>query len=361
MTPDYTHSLYIGRFQPFHLGHAQMLAHALQVAQRCIVVIGSAHQAATPKNPFDWAMRAQMIRQSLTPEQAARVDFIALRDYYDGDRWARVLREAVHALAPAPARVALISHYKDASSAYLKWFPEWETVAFGRQNAIDATPLRTAFYDAIIEGAPPAQALQTMLPALPAGTRAVLTPWAAQPGPAHELSQEWKKLCEVRQAWSHSPYAPIFVSVDCVVTCQEHVLLIERDRRPGAGLMALPGGFLEEHEHLQAAALRELREETGLVIDLDDPDVRLDGVRVFDHPQRSERGRVITHAYAIRLNAQTLPDVQGGDDARSARWVPIGELCALEPRLHNDHFHILDTFLGLLDDAPVPAISATRV
>ena len=361
MTPAYTHSLYIGRFQPFHLGHAQMLAHALQVAPRCIVVIGSAHQAATPKNPFDWALRAEMIRRSLPPDQAARIDFIALRDYYNGDRWARALRDAVHALVDAPARVALISHYKDASSAYLKWFPEWETVGFGRQNAIDATPLRTAFYDAILQGKPPAQALEAMLPALPEGSRQVLTQWAAQAAPALELAQEWQKLCEVRQAWSHSPYAPIFVSVDCVVICQDHVLLIERDRRPGAGLMALPGGFLEEHELLQTAALRELREETGLVIDLDDPTVQLEGVRVFDHPQRSERGRVITHAYAIRVAAQALPDVRGGDDARSARWVPIGELCTLEPCLHNDHFHILDTFLGLLDDAPVQAISATRV
>lgn len=361
MTSAFTHSLYIGRFQPFHLGHAQMLAHALALAPRCIVVIGSAHQAATPRNPFDWEMRAAMIRRSLPADLADRLDLVPLRDYYDGDRWAGALRAAVEARASAPSRVALVSHIKDASSAYLRWFPEWETVAFPRQNALDATPLRTAFYDAINGGDEPARALQAMLADLPEGCGQVLLDWVAQPQPAHELAQEWAKLCEVRQAWSHSPYAPIFVSVDCVVRCQGHVLLIERDRRPGAGLMALPGGFLEEHESLQAAALRELDEETGLTLAWSDPQVQLKAVRVFDHPQRSERGRVITHAYFIDLDAPALPAVKGGDDARSAQWVPVTALPALEARLHNDHFHILDTFLGLLTDSPAARghVSAT--
>ena len=348
MTPAYTHSLYIGRFQPFHLGHAQMLAHALSVAPRCIVVIGSAHQSPTPKNPFDWETRADMIKGSLTPQDAARVDIVPLRDYYDGERWAQALRDAVQNVAGESAQVALISHYKDASSAYLRWFPQWHTVAFARQNAIDGTPLRTRFYDAILHGESPVRALQTIEDALPQGTQKVLANWAAQENLAHEMAQEWQKLCEVRQAWSHSPYDPIFVSVDCVVKCRDHVLLIERDRRPGAGLMALPGGFLEADEFLQDAALRELREETGLTLSFTDADVTLDAVRVFDHPQRSERGRVITHAYAITLQAAALPAVHAGDDARSARWVPTGELPALEARMHNDHFHILDTFLDLL-------------
>lgn len=348
MTPAYTHSLYIGRFQPFHLGHAQMLAHALTIAPRCIVVIGSAHQAATPKNPFDWETRAEMIRNSLTPQDAARVDIVPLRDFYDGERWAQALRSAVQIAAGESAQVALISHYKDASSAYLRWFPHWQTVAFPRQNAIDGTPLRTGFYDAILQGEAPLLALQTIADSLPTGTKKVLTDWIAHTDDAQEMAEEWKKLYEVRQAWSHSPYDPIFVSVDCVVKCRDHVLLIERDRRPGAGLMALPGGFLEADEFLQDAALRELSEETGVALSFADASVALDEVRVFDHPQRSERGRVITHAYAITLQASALPALQAGDDARSARWVPISELPALEPRMHNDHFHILDTFLRLL-------------
>lgn len=355
MSHSYSHSIYIGRFQPFHLGHAQMLAQALAVAQRCIVVIGSAHQAATPKNPFDWQMRVDMIRRSLPPEEAARVDFLPLRDYYDGDRWAHALRGGVDKLIARHAgpdsqevKVALISHFKDASSAYLRWFPEWETVAFPRQNEIDATPLRNAFFEAIHDGATPAQALTNLLPALAQGTQQTLRQWVQDPQAAITLAQEWDTLRQARLAWSHSPYTPIFVTVDAVVQCQDHVLLVQRDRMPGAGLMALPGGFIEAHERLDQAVLRELVEETGLDLTPAQAAQARVGSAVFDHPDRSERGRCITHGYHFKLANTDLPAVRGGDDARTAQWVPITQLAQLEPSMHNDHFHILDTFLRIL-------------
>ena len=144
MPPPYPYraGVFIGRCQPYHLGHAQMLERALECVETCIVVLGSAHQAPTPKNPFSWEIRAQMIRRSLAPEQAKRVLFLPLRDYYDGDRWAEALRNGVAQTIDVRAvSVALVSHYKDASSAYLRWFPQWHTLAFPRQNAIDATPL----------------------------------------------------------------------------------------------------------------------------------------------------------------------------------------------------------------------------
>jgi bifunctional NMN adenylyltransferase/nudix hydrolase len=42
-----------------------------------------------------------------------------------------------------------------------------------------------------------------------------------------------------------------------------------------------------------------------------------------------------------------LPEIAGGDDAAEARWVPIAELPSLEEQFHDDHFHILDSFLGI--------------
>lgn len=112
--------------------------------------------------------------------------------------------------------------------------------------------------------------------------------------------------------------------------------------------MALPGGFIEAHERLDRAVLRELVEETGLDLTPSEAADALVGSSVFDHPDRSERGRCITHAYHFKLDRAALPTVVGGDDARSAQWVPITQLAQLEPRLHNDHFHILDTFLRIL-------------
>ena len=52
----------VGRFQPFHEAHLALLTRALTVASRCVVIIGFAFQARTPKNPFTWKERAEMIR-----------------------------------------------------------------------------------------------------------------------------------------------------------------------------------------------------------------------------------------------------------------------------------------------------------
>jgi bifunctional NMN adenylyltransferase/nudix hydrolase len=130
--------------------------------------------------------------------------------------------------------------------------------------------------------------------------------------------------------------------VDAVVRALGHVLLITRGHRPGAGQTALPGGFLEPGESLESGARRELAEETGVA--LDEAPVR---EAVFSHPGRSLRARIVTHAFLYEPDWTVLPPVEGKDDAGSARWVRQAELSAMEDRFFEDHFHILDVFLGI--------------
>ena len=125
------------------------------------------------------------------------------------------------------------------------------------------------------------------------------------------------------------------------------MLLIERGRAPGKGLMALPGGFIEQRETAYQSALRELHEETGLALPPDTMQRSLCAAQVFDHPDRSQRGRTITHVHYFDLAERELPPVRAGDDAAKAMWVAIDRLTALEDRFLDDHFHILDRFLGL--------------
>jgi bifunctional NMN adenylyltransferase/nudix hydrolase len=68
---------------------------------------------------------------------------------------------------------------------------------------------------------------------------------------------------------------------------------------------------------------------------------------VFDHPDRSLRGRTITHAHYFDLGERELPEVQADDDAQAVEWVPVEKLLSLEDQFHDDHFHMLDHFLGL--------------
>ncbi len=114
------------------------------------------------------------------------------------------------------------------------------------------------------------------------------------------------------------------------------VLLVRRRGEPFAGRWAIPGGFVEEDESLDAAAARELREETGVA------DVYLEQLYTFGEPHRDPRGRVISVAYYALLRHP--PAATAGDDAADARWFPLRGL----PPLAFDHAEILDYALSRL-------------
>lgn len=342
----YDVSVCIGRFQTFHHGQLALLHRALASAPLCIVALGSAHQARTPKNPFTWQERAEMIRLALPEADRGRVRFLPVRDYYDQERWVGAVRQGVIELAGATPATSfvLVGHFKDATSQYLEGFPGWTLDALPLQGKIDASALRDAYFGNA------GSALDATLAALvgqaPASTLAFLRAWAALPYFA-QLAQEWEMLRQDKAGWAGAPYPPVFVTVDAVVQCGGCVLLIERGHAPGKGLFAVPGGFIEQRETVYQSAVRELVEETGFPLPEGELQQALKAVHVFDHPDRSLRGRVITHAHFFDLGARSLPEVQGGDDAASAQWVPIGQLAGMEDQFHDDHFHMLDFFFSL--------------
>ncbi|MBL8484271.1 MAG: bifunctional nicotinamide-nucleotide adenylyltransferase/Nudix hydroxylase [Rhodocyclaceae bacterium] len=341
-------SVYIGRFQPFHGGHAALLRRALAAAELCVVVIGSAFQARSPKNPFTWQERAEMIRLAAAEVDRERLLFLPVRDYYDGDRWTAAVRRGVaDALAGrsiAAQNIALFGHFKDASSDYLNGFADWQLHGLERQSAANATAIRNAYFAGA--GGDIEAALAALVEQAPPATLAFLRAWAELPHYA-ALAQEWRCLRDYRASWAAAPYPPVFVTVDAVVHCAGRVLLVRRGQAPGKGLYALPGGFIEQNETVYESALRELREETAL--GLLEMSLRqcLKQVRVFDHPERSQRGRTITHAHYFDLGSRELPEVHAGDDAAGAEWLPVAQLPALEAGFLDDHFHILDYFFGL--------------
>lgn len=338
MSQSFDVAVLIGRFQPFHNGHAALLATALAKAARVVVVLGSAHAARNARNPFTWEERAAMIGAMLDATQRERVAFLPQRDCYDDRRWAAAVATTVGRAVTPGARIALVGHLKDASSDYLKRFPGWSFIAVAQQGEIDATALRRIFFEgedktamqALLGGLVPPSVLHYLL-----GWRG-LAPYAA-------LRGEHTAIEESRRIWGSGP----FITVDAVVTAAGHVLLVERGRAPGKGLWALPGGFLDGRERVLQGAIRELREETGFALLDAELEAALKGVAVFDHPDRSARGRTVTHAHYFALECARLPEVAGADDAASAFWLPIGELAANESRLFEDHFNILDHFLGL--------------
>ena len=343
----------VGRFQPFHKAHLMLLQRALEAAPQCVVVIGSAYQARTPKNPFTWSERAEMIRLALPEADRERVRFMPVRDYYDEARWVRAVREGVAALTHADQgrdqpKVGLVGHQKDATSDYLRGFPGWTLISAERLDGSDGTHLRDALF--ACEPSQVEATLAALVDQAPPTTLGFLRAWVELPF-FDAMAIEWRMLREYKDAWRSAPYAPVFVTVDAVVRCAGRVLLIQRGKAPGRGLYAVPGGFIEQRETAYQSALRELAEETHLK--LLDATMRqcLRSSAVFDHPDRSLRGRTITHAFCFDLGERELPEVRADDDAQSVEWVPIDRLSRLEDRFHDDHFHMLDHFLGLTTES----------
>jgi bifunctional NMN adenylyltransferase/nudix hydrolase len=125
-----------------------------------------------------------------------------------------------------------------------------------------------------------------------------------------------------------------------------HVLLVRRKVNPGKGQLALPGGFLNPGETLEQSAIRELREETSIKTPTGELKKYLSESRTFDYPERSMRGRTITHAFHIKMpTGGDLPSVSGADDADKAFWMPLGDLHLHEGNFFEDHLHIIDWFI----------------
>lgn len=332
-------SVVIGRFQPYHLGHAALLQQALQLAPRVLVVLGSAGQAPDIRNPFSWQERAAMIGATLSEDEQARVQFAPVRDYYDDRRWQLAVERAVAGVLPQRgARVVLVGHAKDASSYYLQRFPGWSVRALPRQADIDATSLRQIWFELDHP-----QACQALLGQhMPPAVVQYLQGWTHLPL-WQRLREEYFAVEKSRQVWGDGP----FITVDAVVRAADHILLVQRRHAPGAGLWALPGGFLDGRERVLQGAVRELREETGLALLDSTLEAALRGVAVFDHPDRSVRGRTLTHAHYFDLGDVHLPAVEAADDAAAVRWVALADVPALQQQLFEDHFHILDHFLLL--------------
>lgn len=349
MGKEFDYLVFIGRFQPFHNGHKRVIEEAFRRAEKVIVLLGSSGIPRSPRNPFTAEERSALIYRSMTDNYRTSVTnklFVKpVEDHpYNEDAWIQSIQQAVDDVTwqfktTQEPKIGLIGYAKDSSSYYLSLFPQWgEFVEVEQEVIFNSTDIRSNFL--------------TSAPTLP-GTHIV-------PAPVHEflanfvptpefasLVAEKAYIDEYKKSWEGSPYPPTFVTADAVVVQSGHVLLIERKANPGKGLLALPGGFLDpDDKSLLDSAIRELREETKLKV----PEPVLKGSisrrEVFDNPYRSERGRIITHAFLFDLKDRAeLPKVQGASDAGRAFWSQISHVSA--ENMFEDHYAILRTMLGL--------------
>ena len=353
---EFDYLIFIGRFQPLHRGHEAVINAALQKAEKVIILVGSSNLSRSYYNPFTFEERQDLIENSFY-EDRNRLIILPVEDWpYNNQIWVKTVQNQVKSViltnfpgnsknntlhGLSSIKVGLIGCSKDQTSFYLSLFPQWPSVNVSlASNGLSASQIRENFFSGD--------------PDLTWGDSSKLSIYVYRFLSSFKHSKEYNRLVEentyvqmLKESWSCAPYPPVFVTVDAVVIQSGHVLLVTRKAKPGEGLLALPGGFIQNTEKLDDAVYRELKEETKIKVP--EPVLRGSTVKkeLFDSPHRSVRGRTITQAYLIKLqDREELPKVKGGDDASHAQWIPLAELNPKD--IFEDHFFIIQKLVNEL-------------
>lgn len=341
----YDFGIVIGRFQPFHLAHQDLIKHSLGLAEKVIIILGSARSASDVKNPFTPAMREEIIRACF-PESADRLIFRSVRDYpYNDHVWTAEVQNIVGEIAENDnAKIAIIGFFKDRSSYYLNLFPQWKFEEFysadKQKLKINATEIREKYFT-------DDESWRKLIPETVEKYLEIFRQTEFFP----HLQKEFAYLRKYKEdtRFVGVNFQPVFVTTDAVVVQSGHLLVIRRGHQPGKGLLALPGGFLQPDLTLEDNAIKELKEETQIKVPAQVLRGGIKASHAFDYPERSQRGRTVTFAYFIELEPSLkdgLPRVKGGDDASKAFWLPLSALGEKEDEFFEDHYSIVRHFIG---------------
>jgi bifunctional NMN adenylyltransferase/nudix hydrolase len=397
----------IGRFNPFHRGHAYVLEQALRTSKLVIVLVGSAGKSRSPKNPFTFAERKKMINQwyadanipgtaahsanlsrdSYTNEAKStdtRLVVLPIRDFASNNTWIKSVQGTVKSAMTSVclqqnitlADVYITGSSRDDSTWYLDAFPQWKKNLVqplqhkpGQSDDLSATSVRRVLYESNLTK----NDLQSLAAKLPPSTLQFIETFCrVEPEHMARLRLEYKVIEENKAKWKAAPHKPTFMCADAVIIQSGHVLMIQRANQPGRGLWALPGGYVNQQERVRDAAIREALEETGIRLttgkNAEEITKRmLDGAirakEFFDDPGRSERGRTFTMAYLMRLDdTKPLPPVSGQNvphyesngeeivETFAAEWKPLGWVQDHSEQIFEDHEQIIEVMVAKMDE-----------
>lgn len=308
----------IGRLQPFHNEHKRLIDHARQVADKVIILIGSAYEPRSLKNPWTYEERRAMI-MSVYPDHD--IDFAPLRDYpYDNDAWFRNARNIIESLVEPENDIVIVGCNKDASTFYLEGFPNYDLDLIECDTKLDATIIRQDIWEGF--------GLRQDL--VPAAVFEWITQWYAKDSSViHKLKQKFVDVNKYRQQWGEGP----FICVDSILMSEREWFAVIKHQE---GTLALPGGFLDKGERTLDGARRECREEIGF-----DPGDSPTDFFIADNPSRDERCHNVSMVYVWDVG-DDMPQLTAGDDAVEVHWMDFHEIQQRREEFRADHWHLLE-------------------
>ena len=337
----YDLTIVIGRFQPLHDGHVQLINQAKLLGNKTVIIMGSVCQPRSIKNPFSYEERMELLRKTFPDVRVQGLEDAQ----YDDEVWKRRFHIVVDYMLKdigfahgrdSSAKVAIVSSDKEGDKWREAFLPEYDHVYATITGEINATEVRELMWDA----GDVFPRVAKLLP-MPQASRDMVNSFI-NTDDYKRLVEERQMVKEYKASWASAPFPPVFVVVDNIVRWNDRILLIRRGDHPGKGLLAMPGGYIEVDETIKESALRELREETKLDTDT----LRLAKVEVYDRPGRSGRGRMITHVHVWDVTTGDT-EVAGGDDAEHAYWELIENIPDMRNYFFSDHHDIICNTLGI--------------
>jgi len=365
----------IGRFQPVTLEQIERLfSPAISDNNIVVVILGSSDTARDSRDPFVAAERSNMIDEALADYglDYHKVEYRRARDYwYNKTRFLTKVQEAVsegiksaygpdHRLSDCNITLYGVDRRHEETD-YLNSFPRWNSEV----EVIEDIESR---YAEIMHGLYMNESNDWMS-LVASSTSELLSQWIGTEhgknmaaGHKHILKYRSKYdplegLPKDQYLWiidesgerirqiSPAGHKLQFMTTDNVVIHQGNILLVRRRSHPGKGLWALPGGFLEADETAVAGAKRELQEETRMKV----RDEWLTKEDRFDHPKRSQRGRVLTHAFRWDVPSwfkipQLKPERGFEREVTRVQWFALSEVINDMPHLlFEDHLDIIES------------------
>lgn len=157
--------------------------------------------------------------------------------------------------------------------------------------------------------------------------------------------REVQEITEEEFLASYNPknYAPVSYTADLAIFTIRNgelsLLMIKRGGHPFKDCWALPGGFVNADESSEKAAIRELKEETGIDVE----GIHLEQLKTYSEPGRDPRMRVVSTAYLALIPNAGIP--VAGDDAAEAHFFSVNDLLnpaeGEEIKLAFDHEQII--------------------
>lgn len=330
-----TLGIIIGRFQPLHDGHKEIIRKAKKLCDKLLIVVGSSNVARTIKNPWTYTERRDVIQAFLNREGLDFEDaqIIPINDYkYSDTQWMLDVQEIANLHATYGKKI--LFGFDKQGNDYLKWFPQYGFHNIESTIDINATDIRSAMMK------------------FPTGMTAAFLKLTIP----EDVQADYEYFKKEKAQFANYPYPETlnFNCADALIECNGHVLLIKRKFAPGRNCWALPGGFKNNTETFTQTAIREAFEETNLRIPEKVLVGSIIGSRLFDSPTRGSgipRTTFVVH-FKIAPDADgKLPRANGADDAAECKWVPIADAVNTY-RLHDDHCDIIQVMTGT---KPLPA------